>query len=179
MCLIKVCKKLIVGEDLNHGELEYEKFTSIEDLVKALKNNRFRGIIYNEDEKNTDECVKIKYDGEDMPILVNDINVIYKSKDTSIISTKTQKFVLYMSLKRLQRELKSEALIRINQCEIYPIMKIKKVEKDKVILDTGEVKKLGRRYAKEVRASIKKKNNELKVQNTELKVHNNESGIEK
>lgn len=163
MCLIKVWKKLIANENLEDGEVGYKEYDSMEKLLNDLKNNRFRGIVFSEEE-SADESIEIRYNGKDVTILVKDINVIYKLEETVTISTKGNDYILYTSLKRLESKLTDKALVRINQSEIYPIMKIKSVEKNRVILDTGEVKKLGRRYAKDVRNRI---NNFEKIKKAE------------
>lgn len=163
MCLIKVWKKLIANENLEDGEVGYKEYDSMEKLLNDLKNNRFRGIVFSEEE-SADESIEIRYNGKDVTILVKDINVIYKLEETVTISTKGNDYILYTSLKRLESKLTDKALVRINQAEIYPIMKIKSVEKNRVILDTGEVKKLGRRYAKDVRNRI---NNFEKIKKAE------------
>lgn len=153
MCLVGLVGKLSSKIKLSQENLEIKEYNSKEELMNDLNNNYIQGIVV--ENKTPSNYIVIEDKGNIINVDINTINKIYKLERVSVIETTSGNHIVYTSLNQIETIFADGVMLRINQSEIYPKRRIRKLENAQVVLDTGEIRKLGRRYAKDVRNCLK------------------------
>lgn len=141
----------LVSKKMLKEDAEIKEYNSMIELLKAYQCGEIELIIAGDGV--IDDSIELVECGKRIP--VDNIKKIYKSDRVSIIETEVgEECIVYKSLNQIEEILKDNIMIRINQSEIYPIRKIKRIVKGYVELEDGDKRKLGRRYAKDVKECL-------------------------